>query len=257
MKNTNSPKDKQFPLSSKYDLKWLVKDCYAANPLWLAEWLCKDIKLEKGMRILDLGCGGAKSSIFLAREFDLEVWAVDLWNDPTENYKSICEFGLQKQVFPIKSEADKLPFSFEFFDAILSFDAIQYFGTDMLFLPYIVQFLKPNGFIGFASPAMTKEFSGEIPEHLKPIWTSDYWCLRSTDWWQEHWERTGLVDVEFAETMKDGWKLWAKWAELGKSFDWYLQAIKQDAGKHLGYIKMLARKREDTPHLAYDLRTGE
>lgn len=257
MTKINSLPEKQFPLSSKYDLEWLTEDCYAANPLWLAEWLAQNIEFEKGMRILDLGCGGAKSSIFLAREFNLQVWAVDLWHDPTENYKSICEFGLQEKVFPIKSEADKLPFPFEFFDAILSFDSIQYFGTDMLFLPYIVQFLKPNGIIGFASPGMTEEFKQGIPEHLKPIWTSDYWCLRSADWWREHWERTGLVDVEFAETMKDGWKLWAKWAESGKSYDWYLQAIKQDAGRHLGYIKMLARKNENAPHLAYDLQTGE
>lgn len=248
---------KLFPLSSKYDLKWLAEDCYAANPLWLAEWLCRDIEFSSGMRVLDLGCGGGKSSIFLAKEFGVEVWAADLWNDPTENYKSVCKFGLQKQVFPIRSEARNLPFPFEFFDAVLFFDAIQYFGTDTLFLPYIVQFLKPDGIIGFASPGMTKEFSGEIPEHLKPIWTSDYWCLRSAEWWREHWARTGLVNIEKYETMKDGWKLWAKWAEIGKSYNWYLQAIKGDAGKHLGYIKMLARKNKNAPHLAYDLRTGE
>lgn len=247
----------KFPLSSKYDIKWLAKDCFGANPLWLAEWLCQDLKLKKGMRILDLGCGTAKSSIFLAKEFGVEVWATDLWVDQTDNYADICEFNLQDKVFPITADARKLPFALEFFDAIVSFDAIQYFGTDALFLPYIIQFLKPNGLIGFASPGMTNEFSQKIPEHLKPMWTSDYWCLRSEDWWRNHWERTGLVEIESSATMEEGWKLWAKWAELGKSTDWYLQAINEDAGKHLGYIKMLARKKNDAPNLAYDLQTGE
>lgn len=257
IKKINPLNNKNFPLSSKYDHKWLTKDCFGANPLWLTEWLCRDIELTKGMRVLDLGCGHAKSSIFLAQEFGVEVWAADLWVDPTVNFNDIIKFGLEDKVFPISADSRKLPFSHHFFDAIISIDAIQYFGTDMLFLPEIVQYLQPAGQIGFASPGMTKEFSREIPEHLKPMWTSDFWCLRSEDWWCEHWNRTGLVDIELSETMPDGWKFWTKWAETGNSTDWYLEAVKEDAGRHLGYVKMLARRREDTPHLAYDLRTGE
>ena len=43
--------------------------------------------LEPGMRVLDLGCGKGLSSIFLAKEFGVQVWAADLWTplviDPT------------------------------------------------------------------------------------------------------------------------------------------------------------------------------
>ena len=174
MKNTtNNPlENEQFPLSSKYDHNWLVKNCFGSNPLWLTEWLCSDIKFESGMRVLDLGCGTAKSSIFLAKEFGLEVWATDLWVDSTDNYKDISTFSLQDKIFPLKADARELPFSFAYFDAIISIDAMQYFGTDMLYLPYIIQFLKPNGLLGFASPGMTKEFENGIPELLEPMWTS-------------------------------------------------------------------------------------
>ena len=58
--------DDRFPLSSKYDSDWLVDGCFGGNPLWLAKWLCRDVKLHPGMRVLDLGCGRAKSSVFLA-----------------------------------------------------------------------------------------------------------------------------------------------------------------------------------------------
>jgi cyclopropane fatty-acyl-phospholipid synthase-like methyltransferase len=253
----NPLEHKDFPLSSKYDYKWLIKDCFGANPLWLTEWLCQDIRLKPGMRVLDLGCGTANSSIFLAKEFGVEVWATDLWVNPTDNYKDISAFGLQDKIFPLKADARKLPFSFEFFDAIISIDAMQYFGTDMLFLPTVIQYLKAGGIIAFASPGMTKEFSREIPEHLKPMWTSDFWCLRTSDWWHEHWHRTGLVDIELSATMADGWKLWTKWAQVGNSTDWYLKAIREDAGTHLGYIKTIAKKNENAPNLAYDLQTGE
>ncbi len=247
----------RFPLASGYDPNWLIDNCFGANPLWLAEWLLRDIHLEKGMRVLDLGAGHAKSSVFLAKEFDVQVWAADLWVDPSENLKTVRDFDLEDKVIPISVNARKLPFATDFFDAIISIDAFQYFGTDMLYLPYVVQFLKPGGSIGFASPGMTTEISYEIPAHLKPIWTSDYWCLRSENWWRQHWARTGLVDVKTSETMKDGWKLWAEWAILGKSTDWYLDAIREDAGRHLGYIKMSATKKDDAPNLAYDLHTGK
>lgn len=36
------------------------------------------------MRVLDFSCEKAISSIFLAREFEVEVCASDLWVSPTE-----------------------------------------------------------------------------------------------------------------------------------------------------------------------------
>ena len=245
-----------FPLSSKYDPNWLTDGCFGANPLWLAEWLCRDAKLQPGMRVLDLGCGKAKSSVFLAREFGVKVWAVDLWNNPTENWQQIGEAGVQDDIIPLRADARDLPFPHGFFDAILAFDSFQYYGTDTLFLPYVVQFLKRTGILGFASAGLVRDFESGVPEYLSRFWTPDAWCLRTSQWWQNHWTRTGLVNVEFAETMQDGWRMWLNWSKANDSADWYVQTLERDAGQHLGYIRVLARRRPDTPHLTYDLRTG-
>jgi cyclopropane fatty-acyl-phospholipid synthase-like methyltransferase len=43
------------------------------NVLWLTEFVCEAMDLRAGMRVLDLGCGKALSSIFLAREFAVQV----------------------------------------------------------------------------------------------------------------------------------------------------------------------------------------
>ena len=40
------------------------------NVFWLAEALSQVMDLQPGMRVLDMGCGKAISSIFLARDFD-------------------------------------------------------------------------------------------------------------------------------------------------------------------------------------------
>ena len=95
------------------------------------------------MKVLDLGCGRAKSSIFLAKEFGVEVWAADLWIAPDENEERVAKQQLSDRIHCVHTEAMRLPFEFGQFDAVLAFDSIQYFGTDAIFLPYIAQFLKP------------------------------------------------------------------------------------------------------------------
>ena len=102
----------RFPLSNKYHPAWLIAGCSGgANPLWLTEWLTRSLELRPGMRVLDLGCGRALSSIFLALEFEVEVWAVDLWFSASENLKRIHDAGVDNRVYPIHAEARALPFA--------------------------------------------------------------------------------------------------------------------------------------------------
>src|SRR5213593_3835885 len=79
----------QFPRSSNYDPQWLMDAAMGPHVLWLAEWVCQAMDFQPGMRVLDLGCGRAASSIFLQREFGVQVWATDLWCDVSENGERI------------------------------------------------------------------------------------------------------------------------------------------------------------------------
>jgi len=58
----------RFPRSSKYHPEWVIASASGgANSLWITEWLATALDLRPGMRVLDLGCGRASSSIFLHR----------------------------------------------------------------------------------------------------------------------------------------------------------------------------------------------
>ena len=59
------------------------------NTLYYTESLCNVLEIDERMRVLDLGCGTAISSIFLAREFGAQVWAVDREIPPSDNYQRI------------------------------------------------------------------------------------------------------------------------------------------------------------------------
>ena len=237
----------QFPRSNQYNPAWLIASASgAANPLWLTEWLTAAIDLRPEMRVLDLGCGRACSSIFLHREFGVEVWAADLWFNVSENLQRIRDAGVDRHVFPVRANARSLPFAVEFFDAILSVDSFVYYGTDELYLNYLARFLRPGGYLGIAGAGLTKEIEGPILEHLRKWWTPDLNCLHSAAWWSRHWNRSGVVDVELADTMPGGWRLWLDWLKIvAPDNQAEMNALEADAGSCLGYVRTLARRREE------------
>jgi cyclopropane fatty-acyl-phospholipid synthase-like methyltransferase len=216
----------------------------AANALWVTEWLTTALDVQPGTRVLDLGCGRASSSIFLRREFDVQVWATDLWVAAGENILRIRDAGVENGVFPLHADARSLPFAPEFFDAIVCIDSFPYYGTDDLYLNYLAQFVKPGGYIAIAGAGLAQEVDGEVPSHLQQWWSQDFWACHSAAWWRRHWERTGIVDVELADTMPDGWRVWLDWQNaVAPDNATEIAALETDAGRYLGYVRLVARRR--------------
>lgn len=244
----------RFPRASKYHPDWIIKNGMTGtgNTLWLTEWLAAAMELKPGMRVLDLGCGRAISSIFLAREYSVQVWATDLWIGVSENLLRIRDAGLQDQVFPIHADARALPYAGDFFDAILSIDAYPYFGTDDLYFNYLAHFVKPGGRIGIAGAGLVQELEAGVPEHLREFWTQDVWALHSASWWRRLWERTGLVGIEIAETMPEGWRAWLDWQLAAHPENRAeIEAVKADRGQYLGSFRMVGRRNPDAKLEAY------
>jgi SAM-dependent methyltransferase len=245
---TSDPACVRFPRASKYNPEWIKASVSGgAHSLWLTEWLCESVELRPGMCVLDLGCGRGASSIFLHREFGVEVWAADLWFNVTERARRIADAGAAAGVFPIHADARSLPFADAYFDAIVSIDSFFYYGTDDLYLPCIARFLKPEGILGIAGAGLTHEIDGPVPEWLRAWWTPDLACLHSAAWWRRHWVRSGLVHVDRADTLPDGWRLWLDWQRaVAPDNAVEIQALEADAGRNLGYVRAVARRKADT-----------
>jgi cyclopropane fatty-acyl-phospholipid synthase-like methyltransferase len=162
-----------------------------------------------GMRVLDLGCGKATSSIFLAREFGVEAWAADADTSPSEIFKRAVALGCEANVFPLRLDAHNLPFAREFFDAVIAIDSYLYFGTDDRYLNYLVQYIKPGGFIGILDIAFAREVGSieDAPEYLRVQYAKNWSYVHSVAWWRQHWEKTGLVDVQCAEPLAESREL--------------------------------------------------
>lgn len=235
--------DAEFPRSNRYSPDWLRAGVSGgANPLWLTEWLATALDLQPGMTVLDLGCGRASSSIFLHHEFSVDVVAADLWFSPTENRQRIEDAGAADHIIPLRLDARQLPFADGYFDAIVSIDSYVYYGTDDLLLANVTRFVRPGGVIGIAGAGLTHEIDA-VPAPLAEWWEPDLWCLHSAAWWERHWARTGIVTVDCADTMPDGWRRWLAWHRaVNPDNAAEISAVEADAGRTLGYVRVVGTR---------------
>ena len=174
----------RFPLASRYHPEWVLAGVSgAANPLWMTEWLCESLNLQPGMRVLDLGCGRAMSSIFLRREFGVQVWATDLWFSASENLQRIRDAGVEDGVFPIHADARALPFAAEFFDvscrSILSSITARTTCTSIT-SPGLSGREGRSGSPGRIDARDGRPISRHTSRSGGPQTT---WCLHSAAWW--------------------------------------------------------------------------
>lgn len=241
-------KNPSFPRTAKYDPEWQVNLDMGCPTLWLLERLCEEMDLQPGMRVLDLGCGKADGSIFLAKEYDLQVWAADLWIAPTENWERVCQEGVETQVFPLRADAHRLPFADNFFDVIIAVNSLFFFATDETYLRhYLIKLLKPGGQFGIVVPGFYEEFHGDLPDnlpdHLKQFWES---CMlyswHSVEWWKRHLLKTMQLDVELADNFpdKEGYQTYLEWERIIRYKD---RIAEVDEGRNITFGRLVASKK--------------
>ena len=91
-----------------------------------------------------------------------------------------------------------------------------------------------------------RDIDGPVPNHLALWWEPSLWCLHSAPWWRRHWERTGILAIERADTLADGWQLWLEWQQaVSPDNATEIQALETDRGEYLGYVRVVGRRHPD------------
>jgi SAM-dependent methyltransferase len=242
----------RYRRSNRYDPQWVLDNQMGPNPLWLIEALTEELILAPGMRVLDLGCGTAISSVFLAREFRVQVWATDLWIDAADNAARIRDAGVAGLATPIHAEAHALPFATGFFDAVVSVDAYHYFGTDDLYLAYLAGFVRPGGRVGIVVPALAVEPGVDPAAELAPYWDPSFHSFHEPQWWAAHWRKSGAVEVDVADWLTDGWQDWLTFTEATlegldgpprRAAEREIAMLRADVGRRFGFARVVATTR--------------
>ena len=252
--NPNILHDERFPRSNKYDPVWIFNNEGGPHPLWLAEYLSLSFDFKPGMRVLDLACGRGITSAFLAREFGVQVYAVDFdeWEGfctPELRWENAAKNGVEDLVIPIKADARALPFAYSFFDAVFCVNSFYYFGLEDSFLEYILKFLRPNGKIGMIINGYMKEITDGVPAHILDfLGDEELWTWKSLPWYRNHWEKTGLVTIDTANVMPDGNDLLIKYELASNEYyniapeDSEVDIYIKDNGEYMAFIRMVGTK---------------
>jgi cyclopropane fatty-acyl-phospholipid synthase-like methyltransferase len=176
------------------------------------------------------------------------VWATDSGTSATDNFKRAIALESETRVFPVRVDAHSLPFAKNFFDAVVAIDSYLYFGTDERYLPYIVQFIKPGGFIGVVDLGFRREIRSiaEAPDYLRPQYEKYWSSIHTVEWWKQHWQKTGLVDVQYAQFLPESDRLLRNyWVERAsdQNEDPIMRAVPNDDERLIGLFCLVARKR--------------
>ncbi len=228
---------------NRYDTAFVKENMMGPNCLMMIEELARSMKLEKGMRVLDLGCGKGLTSIYLADVFGVTVYATDLWISATENYGRFKALGLEDKVIPIHAEAHDLPYADAFFDAAVCVDAYHHFGAEKDYLgKHLAPLVKKGGQIAVAIPGIKCEFTDGIPKGLKPYWVDDM-NIYSRNWWHDLWKNEDSVSVKECGEMKCFKEAWQDWLTCDNDFAHRDINMMRDGGwEYFNLVAMFAEK---------------
>lgn len=231
-----------YPRTEKYSKDFLYDNMMGPNSMLILEELLENVSLEKGMRILDLGCGNGLTSIFLAKEYNVQVYAVDLWVSATENLKRFQEMKVDDLVIPIHADAHELPFADEYFDAVISVDAYHYFGNnDEYFDKYLKRLLKRGGIVAIAFPGMKYEVQNNIPKEMKGLWDSEALQMwHSISWWKPKLEKALKSTVIKEMDCFD--RAWIEWLSTNNPYAIEdREMIEKDNGQYMNLISVVGK----------------
>jgi len=239
----------KYTKSQAYDRQFLLDNMMGPNSMKILEELMQlpwMLELKPDMRVMDLGCGRGLTSIFLAKEYGVQVFATDLWIAASENFARFKEACLEHKIIPIHADVADLPYADEYFDAVISIDAYHYFGRDEGFLDEkIAPLLKKGGKLAIAVPGLVKDIHDDIPSALLLSWDAEaIETLHSPDWWRALLSKSEQMDLLAVGELECHAECWDDWLQCNnEDAIGDRKAMENGAGKYMDMVYMIAAKK--------------
>jgi cyclopropane fatty-acyl-phospholipid synthase-like methyltransferase len=235
-------------IKNKKNLAFLQETMWGPNAIRQAEELASHFTITKDMRILDLGCGLGLSCLYLVKAHGAEVFAADLWADPTENNERFKSLGVADKIVPMTIDATQpLPFAKGYFDVIFSVDAYMYFGDNEEMLPKLISYVKKGGYIAVSIPGLKRDFGDNVPKEMKPFWDVPDVArtIRGIEWWKDLWQKAKGIEIITISEMACHNIAWKEYlATRNPSIaeeKWDLDMMAAEGGKYYNTIQLIAK----------------
>jgi SAM-dependent methyltransferase len=112
----------------------------------LTNWGLKQVDIQDGWTMLDIGCGGgATLKRLLKRSKDAQVYGIDISEESVAKAKKVNANVLDKQVFVCQGSAEKLPYEDGKFDLVTAVETVYFWPNLPNCLQEVRRVLKQGG----------------------------------------------------------------------------------------------------------------
>ncbi|MDR0770941.1 MAG: methyltransferase domain-containing protein [Burkholderiales bacterium] len=231
-------------ISDQRKLEFLKANMMGPNAMRISEEMASYLKIQEGMRVLDLGCGCGLSTLLLVQKYGATVFAADLWISPTENHERFQAIGIENKAIPVSVDATKgLPFANGYFDVLFSVDAYHYFGRTPEMLPSLIPYVKKGGYIAVAIPGWQRALVNGVPEELKPFFSEeDAETFQTLEWWKSLWgtaDGVEMVDCREMACCKQAWEEWLASSNPYAVGD--MGILEAEQGRYMNLVQLIAK----------------
>jgi len=236
--------------ASKYNLRTVHEQCSGPGGLKLTEALAEEMGLTASTRLVDIGIFKGYQSCFLAKEYGVDVVAVDPGSiDGISQIdflmKNAREFGVANQVVGVKSALPNslLPTDcFDFAFCANTLEMIRGSGGEAAYLAALKEIhriLKPGGTFGLGEPM---HLDVPIPAELKKPLKKNGWvkCFSTLEETKRAVIEAGftIIEADICEEAQAWWEEYAEYCSYKSDND----IIENDNGRWLSYGYVIAVK---------------
>jgi len=143
-----------------------------ANQLLFEKKMARSLSVTKGMKVMDVGCGRGRVAGHVAKEFDCDVYGLNIDKVQLERAEEFRRANPQlgeRLHFTEGSFNDRFPFPDEYFDALYQIQVLTYARSLEEISKEMFRVLKPGAKLSFLDWVRLPKYEPENPHHHELI----------------------------------------------------------------------------------------
>jgi len=201
--------------------------------------LAERLRIEPGDKILDAGCGVGASTIWLAKNYDVEVTGITISELQCNKANLFAKkAGVSGKVKFYLQDFNKTNFPDESFDIVWGLESICYAPDKKRFIKEMKRILKSNGKFIIADGFLKKEKPNKIDRFFLSKWFNGWVIpnLADVDEFRRFLDEYGFKNIEFKDITKNVLKSSREIFKRG-ILGWPVYKLRRKAPVQVNHIK--------------------